>query len=162
LCRQFLATIDARRKSDGTFDKSQPLRFVLPLSPKDKETFVRCISVSEGSNAKFIAGYILKLQICHARMRSTNDAFGALGLVFTTSDMRSHIFDLLELFAMTGKLMQYARGHFDGLDLSYEDFYNAMQSSNLNITTLAEDYEVERYVKAVIKRGWSSTPIAFF
>ena len=162
ICSQFLTAVDTKRKSDGTFDTSQPLRFILPPSPRDKETFVRCISVSEGENAKFIAGYILKLQIFYARLRSTNEAFGQLEFLITDLDMRSHIFDLIELFAMTGKLMQYARGYCDSLDLSYEDFYNAMQSSNLNITTLGEDYEVDIYVRAAVKRGWSPTPLAFF
>ncbi len=160
-CVRFLKLLERMRRSDGTFDTSRPLQFVLPNAPKDKDTFVRCMTVSEGDNAEFISGYILKMQICHARFRETKEAFGAFGLVITTSTINTHIFDLVELFAMTGKLMQYARGHSDCLNLVYGDFFNAMQSSNLNITDLADDYKVDSYIKAVLKNSWSPMPIAF-
>ncbi|WP_106228245.1 hypothetical protein [Jezberella montanilacus] len=161
-CVLFLNVVENRRSFDGTFDQSTSLPFELPRAPRDKETFVRCISVSDGENAEFISGYILKLQIFHARLRTTNEAFGKQGLVITSSNIRSCIFDLVELFAMTGKLMQHARGHSDSLHLNYEDFYNGMQSSNLDITSLADDYEADGYIKTVLKRGWSPMPIAFF
>ena len=152
----FLSTLGKKSNNQyKTFDQSSGLDLMFPKFPEAKESFVNCMSLAPYEISEFIAGFILKLQIFHARIEQTNNAFPSNGQIIHRGDFRGHILDLIELYAMTAKLMAYARGHTQQLTLTIEDFYEAAQSSRLGVSALYEDTDVEQLVKKAFDAGWT-------
>lgn len=145
------------RLGDPGLDRSRPLEANFPELPEEyKETFSRCIADAEPDVGDYLAYILMRLQVHHSRLRELNDSFSEGNRsVLVRENIKSYMYRLGELQALTNRLFDFARGFesFGGSDLDWDDYSNAY--SNLDIWPEDID-DLEGFTQRAIARSKSN------
>ncbi|MDQ7733358.1 hypothetical protein QT231_11665 [Halomonas sp. SpR1] len=137
-------------------DQNQDI--VLPVLPREyKVVFGNCIKHSEPDVGEYLSDILVKLQVHDARIRDfIIRARDETNVSPEKHNLISYLYRLGELYALVGKLFDYARSlqEFDASPLEWEDFRNAY--FNLEIWSdeirIDDQMNLEAFTKRTIDR----------
>lgn len=140
-------------------DPARPLPVpACPELPKSyRETFSRCIETADPDVGAYLADILVHLQVHHARLSDVSNFLAGNGhTVLVRGNVKSYLYCLGRLHALTAQLFSFARGEepFNNSSLSWEDYRNAY--GNLGHWLLHEVDDLAEFTQRAISRGQES------
>ncbi len=134
-------------------DSEPPQSNERPVPPEGyREVFSRCISLAEADVAAHLSYILMRMQIHNARITGlVDEQRPGRRVVVLRSNVVSYLYSLAELYALTAKVFDYARGlePFKKERLKWEDFRNAY--FNLDID-FEEIEDLQGFTERAIQR----------
>lgn len=143
----------ARNDDSHTDKEKNVIDDELPKIPEYKDSINSAIENADDNVSKYLSNYLIKLQIFHARLRQTLESIKPDSGIFHLSlNTVEYIYNLAELYAMTSRLIEFAREDqpLNDSKLSWNDFKNAY--SLLEFDEICDDSELELITKNRIEK----------
>jgi hypothetical protein len=142
------------RTKEGGVRDGTPLQTAMPALPERyKEIFSRCIEQAEPDVGEYLAKIVMRLQVHHSRLQELANSFDGEGdTIFVSGNIRSYLYKLAELQALTSRVFPFARGMEDlnRRALDWDDYSNAF--GNLSVWVDQFD-DLAEFAQRDIERG---------
>ncbi|MFZ3016885.1 MAG: hypothetical protein WA056_00345 [Gallionella sp.] len=142
------------RTKEGTVRDGTPLETAMPALPERyKEIFSRCIGLAEPDVGEYLAKILMRLQVHHSRLNELVNSFDGKGdTTFVPGNIRSYLYRLAELQALTSRTFPFARGmeELNCRALVWDDYSNAF--GNLDVWVDQFD-DLAEFTQRAIDRG---------